>query len=106
HGINFTLSTGEYRAQLNAIADALARHDGPIVLAGDLNTWSSARMKLVDDVAMRMGLTKAVLAQDERTLFLGRQVDHILIRGLLVSSARALAVTSSDHNPVTGTLAL
>jgi endonuclease/exonuclease/phosphatase (EEP) superfamily protein YafD len=105
HAINFSLSTDDYRAQFHAIADALARHDGPIVLAGDFNTWSAARMKVVDDVAMGLGLTKAVLAQDERTLFLGRQVDHILIRGLHVSAARAFAVTSSDHNPVTATLA-
>lgn len=104
HAINFTLSTDDYRAQLKGIADALARHEGPIVLAGDLNTWSEARMKVVDDVAMSLGLAQVALAQDERTLFLGRQVDHVLIRGLHVLAARAVAVKGSDHNPVTATL--
>ena len=52
----------------------------------------------------RLGLTEVKLPQDERTLFLGRHVDHILIRGLHVRAARAIVVTSSDHNPVTATL--
>lgn len=104
HAINFSLSTDDYRAQLNAIADTLARHDGPIIIAGDLNTWSAARMRAVAELAMGLGLTEVELAQDERTLFLGRQVDHILIRGLHVRAARSVAVTSSDHNPVTATL--
>jgi endonuclease/exonuclease/phosphatase (EEP) superfamily protein YafD len=104
HAINFSLSTDAYRAQMSALADALAPHQGPIILAGDLNTWSAARMKVVDDVAIRLGLTEVALAKDERTLFLGRQVDHILTRGLRVLAARAVAVTSSDHNPVTATL--
>jgi len=104
HAINFSLSTDAYRAQMSALADALAWHAGPIILAGDLNTWSAARMKVVDDVAIRLRLTEVALAKDERTLFLGRQVDHILTRGLRVLAARAVAVTSSDHNPVTATL--
>ena len=104
HAINFSLSDDAYRAQLSAIADTLALHEGPIILAGDLNTWSAARVKVVDDLAARLGLSAVVLAQDKRTLFLGRQVDHILIRGLRVQAAGAVAVTSSDHNPVTAVL--
>ena len=104
HAINFSLSTDAYRAQMSALADALAPHQGPIIVAGDLNTWSAARMKVVDDLAIRLRLTEVALAKDERTLFLGRQVDHILTRGLRVLAARAVAVTSSDHNPVTATL--
>lgn len=104
HAINFSLSTDEYSAQLNALADTLAPHQGPIILAGDLNTWSAARMKVVDDVAIRLRLTEVTLTPDDRTLFLGRQVDHILTRGLRVLAARTIAVRSSDHNPVTVTL--
>ena len=40
HSINFAPGTGEYRAQLDAIADALAAHRGPIVFAGDFNVWN------------------------------------------------------------------
>lgn len=104
HAINFSLSTEEYRAQFDALADALALHQGPIILAGDFNTWSAARMKVIADIAIRLRLAEIALAQDDRTLFLGRQVDHIFTRGLRVLAARAIVVTSSDHNPVTATL--
>jgi endonuclease/exonuclease/phosphatase (EEP) superfamily protein YafD len=43
HAINFSLSLGAYRAQFAALGDALAGHQGPIIFAGDLNTWTDAR---------------------------------------------------------------
>jgi endonuclease/exonuclease/phosphatase (EEP) superfamily protein YafD len=30
----------------------LADHRGPVIVAGDLNTWSSARLAVVDDVSI------------------------------------------------------
>ena len=101
HAINFSLSVEAYRAQFAALGDALAAHDGPIVFAGDLNTWSAARRRVVDDIAARLGLAEVPFLEDRRTLFFGNQLDHILIRGLRVVAASAIPVTSSDHNPVT-----
>src|SRR5207244_3963736 len=37
HAINFSLSLEAYRAQFEALAEALAAHDGPIIFGGDLN---------------------------------------------------------------------
>ena len=104
HAINFSLSIDAYREQLSALGDALATHDGPIIFAGDLNTWSAGRRRAVDDVAARLGLTEVSFPDDKRTLFFGNQLDHILTRGLRVVTATAIEVTSSDHNPVTVTL--
>ncbi len=104
HAINFSLSIEAYRAQFAALGDALAMHDGPIIFAGDLNTWSVARRSVVDDVAARLGLTEVGFVEDKRTLFFGNQLDHILVRGLRAVAASAIEVTSSDHNPVTVTL--
>lgn len=104
HAINFSLSIDVYRAQMAALGDALAAHDGPIIFAGDLNTWSAARRRAVDDVAVGLGLTEVKLGDDKRTLFFGQQLDHILVRGLNVVASKAIVVTSSDHNPVTATL--
>ena len=106
HAINFSLSVDAYRAQFMALADTLADHTGPIIFAGDLNTWSSARSKVVDDVAARLQLSEIEFADDKRTLFFGRQLDHVLVRGLRVVASAAIPVRSSDHNPVTATLAL
>jgi endonuclease/exonuclease/phosphatase (EEP) superfamily protein YafD len=100
HAINFTLSLGTYRAQLAALADVLAEHDGPIVLAGDLNTWTGDRAQVVREIAARLGMVEVTFAEDRRTRFLGNELDHILVRGLDVVASSAVPVTSSDHNPV------
>jgi len=104
HSINFELSLDVYRAQLAALADALAEHRGPIIFAGDFNTWSDARDRVVAETAARLGLIELDLRVDRRAVFFGRHFDHIFIRGLQIVDAGALAVTSSDHNPVTATL--
>jgi endonuclease/exonuclease/phosphatase (EEP) superfamily protein YafD len=104
HAINFSLSLGAYRAQFDALADALAAHRGPLVLAGDLNTWTVERAGVVDGVAKRLGLTEIAFADDRRRLFFGHQLDHIYIRGLELIESSATPVTSSDHNPVAATL--
>ena len=106
HAINFSLTLGTYRAQLTALADALAEHDGPIVLGGDLNTWTDHRAEVVREIAARLGLVEATYGEDDRTRFFGNQVDHVLVRGLDVVASRVVGVTSSDHNPVEAVLRL
>jgi endonuclease/exonuclease/phosphatase (EEP) superfamily protein YafD len=104
HSINFVLGLSGYREQLEAIARELAGHQGPVIVAGDFNTWSTARQAVVDDVMRQMGLAAVPLSTDTRTRFLGRQFDHIFVRGLAVVHAEAPQVRSSDHNPVLATL--
>ncbi|MEP6942368.1 MAG: endonuclease/exonuclease/phosphatase family protein [Betaproteobacteria bacterium] len=106
HAINFELMVYGYRAQIEALADAVAGHEGPIILAGDFNTWSDARERVLAETAARLGLVEIEPADDRRTRFLGRHVDHMFVRGLEVVSAQAIAVTSSDHNPMAATLRL
>jgi len=106
HSINFSLSLEVYEAQLAALADVLARHEGPILLGGDLNTWSQARRDAVDRTARRLDLVEIPFAEDGRTRFLGNQVDHLLVRGFIVTTSRTTAVTSSDHNPAGAVLRL
>ncbi len=104
HAINFDLALASYRAQLTAVANVLAQHHGPIIFAGDFNTWSSAREATVTEILSPLGLNEVKLLSDERSVFLGRHVDHIYVRGLAYADARAVVVRSSDHNPVTVTL--
>jgi len=101
HAINFDLALAGYRAQLAALANVLAQHHGPIIFAGDFNTWSEAREATVAEVLSPLGLTEVRLPSDERSVFFGRHLDHIFVRGLHYAEARAIAVRSSDHNPVT-----
>ncbi len=104
HSINFTLGLDEYRAQLEAIARELADHPGPVIVAGDFNTWNPTRLEVVHDVMQRMGLVSVLPSVDTRSRFLGQLVDYIFVRGLEVVHAAAPEVESSDHNPVLATL--
>jgi endonuclease/exonuclease/phosphatase (EEP) superfamily protein YafD len=104
HAINFTFGTGEYGAQLDAAAETLRSHRGPIVFAGDFNTWNEERSAVVRALARRLGLVPVDLTVDERTRFMGGRIfDWVYARGLEVVAASAWRVESSDHNPVSVT---
>lgn len=104
HAINFTPGTTAYSAQLDALGDALATHRGPIVIAGDFNTWSEDREAVVRALATRLSLAPVAFATDVRRRFFGRVFDWVYVRGVDVIDAAAWTVTSSDHNPMLVTL--
>jgi endonuclease/exonuclease/phosphatase (EEP) superfamily protein YafD len=104
HAINFTPGTTAYSAQLDALGDALAAHRGPIVIAGDFNTWSDDRDAVVRALAMRLSLVPVAFATDARRRFFGHVFDRFYVRGVDVIDASAWPVTSSDHNPLLVTL--
>lgn len=106
HAINFALSLDAYQQQFDALVAALGNHDGPIIFAGDFNTWTDARLAVVLHAAAALHITAIPFVEDLRSLFLGHHLDHMLIRGLDVVQVAAIAVKSSDHNPVTATLRL
>src|SRR5256885_928877 len=56
HAINFSVLLASYREQLESLAGVLESHQGPIIFAGDFNTWREARMQVVAQVAARLGL--------------------------------------------------
>jgi endonuclease/exonuclease/phosphatase (EEP) superfamily protein YafD len=104
HAINFTLDLAAYDGELDALRDALAAHRGPIALAGDFNTWSEARERRVDELALRLGLDPISFAPDQRSRFLGRPADWAFARDAKVLGSEVREVTASDHNPLLVTL--
>ncbi len=100
HSINFALAEGAYQTQLAAVISALAHHTGPLVLAGDLNTWTAGRKSVVAALTEQLGLEEILITPDRRRRFFGKQVDYVFVRGVEVISARVIEVESSDHHPV------
>jgi endonuclease/exonuclease/phosphatase (EEP) superfamily protein YafD len=101
HAINFTLDIDAYTAQLEAVADALSNHLGPIVVAGDFNTWNDDREAAVRALAKRLSLVPAVFEVDARTHFMGDHIfDRVYAKGVEFVAATAWSVSSSDHNPL------
>lgn len=99
HGINFTFGVGVYKEQIEKLYDVMKHHNGPVVLAGDFNTWSDARMQIVDDLAQRLSLASLDYTSHNRTRVFGNVLDHVFYRGLEPVEHDTWHVTSSDHNP-------
>ena len=104
HAVNFELSAQEFEAQLNSIATVIAAHTGPVIAAGDFNTWSEDRQDMVDALMAEHGLINTTYEPDLRTRFLDWPLDHIYLHGLSVQDTEVTAVDSSDHNPLSATL--
>ena len=59
HCLNFERwGTLKFRAQLTALQALMATHTGPILLAGDFNTWNQRRLRLVTALAQDLQLTE------------------------------------------------
>lgn len=99
HGINFTMGVSAYREQIEKLYETMKHHQGPVVLAGDFNTWSDERMKVVLDLAQRLSLESLDYTNHNRTSVFGNALDHVFYRGLEPMEHDTWFVTSSDHNP-------
>jgi endonuclease/exonuclease/phosphatase (EEP) superfamily protein YafD len=99
HGINFTLGVSAYREQIENLYESMKHHQGPVVLAGDFNTWSDERMTVVLDLAERLSLESLDYTNHNRTSVFGNALDHVFYRGLEPMEHDTWFVTSSDHNP-------
>lgn len=102
HAINFTLNTKRFSEQLLHLKEVLARHTGPIVFAGDFNTWSDQREIVLNQLigAEELGLHKVEFTSNKAMLAWGHRLDHIFFRGLKIVKAEIIPVESSDHYPL------
>ncbi len=106
HAVNFTFGLEDLREQLRPLSTLLASHSGPVILAGDFNTWSAGRQQLIDQMLSDHGLSPVAFEPDLRTTAFGRALDHIYLRGLEAEHAEVIPVTSSDHNALRARLQL
>ena len=104
HAVNFSFGVKEYRFQLEAAAELMRAHRGPVIFGGDLNTWSNRRQATLDAVTEELGLTAVPFSPDHRTSRFGRPLDHLYVRDLAWQSSETVQVETSDHNPLIVTL--
>jgi endonuclease/exonuclease/phosphatase (EEP) superfamily protein YafD len=100
HSINFTIGTRAYEEQMSAALAPVANHTGPVILAGDLNTWSGPRLQLAMSLTEAVGLQHVDFGAPGPRRHFGQVLDHVFYRGLELTSARAVPVSSSDHDPL------
>ena len=101
HAVNFTLGTAAFRSQLDRLASELDAHEGPMIVAGDFNSWSQSRLSVLEEVLVEKRLMHRVVFDEKnpRAIF-GNTVDHVYYRGLTVIDGRVLEAKTSDHAPI------
>ena len=107
HAINFNLGLDGYKDQMRYITAAIMDHDGPVIVAGDFNTWRKARYDLLNKLARDMKLEKVDFGSDADHIaaVFGNTLDHIFISRknleVVKGSQDVIAgIKSSDHSPL------
>jgi endonuclease/exonuclease/phosphatase (EEP) superfamily protein YafD len=97
HGINFRLRR-PFLDQMLQFETQLRHHAGPIVLVGDFNTWEQGRVRILEAVVRRIGLTHVRFPLGIKTV--GRhELDRVYVRGGDVSLQKVIAdAAASDHS--------
>ena len=104
HALNF-VSTDKLEAQLTEVAQVLSTHKGPLIWAGDFNTWSMAKLIVLDKIMARLGMRTVFFNPDIRSRLSGNPLDHIYVRGFEVLSSSVIdAPDGSDHQALSATL--
>ncbi len=100
HSVNFSLGVKIYRAQIQSIADHVINHNGPVIFAGDFNTWSRKRLHLLYLFSRRMGLRSVNFHEDHRKSVFNSPLDFLFYRGLHLQKSEVIKTDASDHNPI------
>lgn len=101
HAINFTLGTEDFEKQIVRLENAVKKHEGPLLIAGDFNTWSDSRLRELRQITHALGMQEVAFTPDHRKRFINDlPFDHVFYRGLQFVAAQSPQTTSSDHNPL------
>lgn len=85
--------------ELNHLLDHIPDHDGPMILAGDFNTFTTGYLKAIEQVLAQRGLKMVKFGNDRRPAH--GNLDQIFVRGLTVEKAWIdVNTNSSDHFPL------
>lgn len=106
HGVNFTANSYRLEKQLGDISQVIIAHKGPVILAGDFNTWSEDRWQLLASVTGELGLSPVSFAGEQPSARFGYALDHVFYRDLKPLRSEVIAVTASDHKALSVVFAL
>lgn len=101
HAINY-VHTRDYIQYLSEVAEEMAKHDGPKIVAGDFNSWSTKRESCVSAFCKLFDLEEVEFAGPVKK-FRGHALDRVLVSktGLRITNAHAKSYRrNSDHNPL------
>lgn len=115
HLLNFERwSIKKISHQIEDLKAIMASHSGPIIMAGDFNTWNQKRLQLVKEITRDIQLREVTDFPEGRkngdtnsdfwNKFLGVEkdlpLDRVFFSGFKPTAARLLNFDSSDHTPI------
>lgn len=101
HAINFR-ENKRYNKEIERLLDLIREHKGPMIVAGDFNTWNKKRIGKLQELREKLSLEMVPFKQvDKVKSFFGNHLDFILYRGLeLLNYKVDQKHAISDHNPL------
>jgi endonuclease/exonuclease/phosphatase (EEP) superfamily protein YafD len=99
HAINF-VKAYKLRHMLEKAAEVISKHKGPVLFAGDFNTWTQTKLNNMNAIFKKLGMKSIQFKNDVRKRFRGNILDHAWVRGLNVQSSRVTKTLGSDHAPI------
>lgn len=101
HAINF-VTTRSFNDELHYIKNQISSFNGPLIVAGDFNTWSLKRVTLLKDFASELSLQEVIFTDDKhmKKVF-KKRLDYVFYRALHVEYSKIIKSDNfSDHNPI------
>lgn len=96
HVVNFTTTAG-FNRYIHDLLQMIQHHTGPLILAGDFNTWNGQRWENLLHLLEAQGLYHVPFERDPRFL----RLDHVFLRGLKPKNSQIhSAIRTSDHFPL------
>lgn len=96
HSLNFT-TTAHFVKSIAEKIEQIQHHKGPVIFAGDFNTWNPRRWLALVQMLAQLDLYPVQFLQDPRFF----KLDHIFVRGVTVHKTEILhGFKGSDHVPL------
>ena len=101
HGINF-VDNDSYRKEIERLTEVLKKFSGPMIFAGDFNSWNDERYDILKIMSITLDLREAAFFPDNRLTFNKHPLDHFYYSKdiKLISAKVEDFYQGSDHKPL------
>ena len=100
HAINFVKSS-DFNNELQSIKETIKSHKGPMIVAGDFNTWNIKRVGMLRGFANELSLKEVGFSDSSKLKKVFTNcLDYIFYRDLELTDSKVIESRISDHNPI------